>query len=94
MHGKGVYTWPDGRKYEGDYFKDKKHGFGIYTMNEGKQYEGQWKDGKMHGEGLYRKKGKEVKGIWENGKPVKWLNQKDDNNDEFAMSFDGSPQKE
>ena len=24
MHGKGVYTWPDGRKYEGEYNYDKK----------------------------------------------------------------------
>jgi len=24
MHGKGVYTWKDGRKYEGDYVDDKK----------------------------------------------------------------------
>ena len=26
MHGKGVYTWRDGRKYEGEYQFDKKHG--------------------------------------------------------------------
>lgn len=25
MHGKGVYSWPDGRKYTGGYVKDKKH---------------------------------------------------------------------
>jgi hypothetical protein len=25
MHGKGVYVWKDGRKYEGEYFNDKKH---------------------------------------------------------------------
>ena len=25
MHGKGVYTWKDGRRYEGDYYNDKKH---------------------------------------------------------------------
>lgn len=25
MHGYGVYTWKDGRRYEGDYFNDKKH---------------------------------------------------------------------
>ena len=31
MHGKGIYTWSDGRKYQGDYLNDKKHGFGIYT---------------------------------------------------------------
>ena len=25
MHGKGEYTWKDGRKYVGDYYNDKKH---------------------------------------------------------------------
>jgi hypothetical protein len=25
MHGKGIYTWKDGRKYEGEYYEDKKH---------------------------------------------------------------------
>ena len=30
MHGKGTYTWPDGRKYEGQYFEDKKEGEGEY----------------------------------------------------------------
>jgi hypothetical protein len=25
MHGKGKYTWEDGRYYEGDYLNDKKH---------------------------------------------------------------------
>ncbi|MFS8160219.1 MAG: hypothetical protein ACMG6E_08440 [Candidatus Roizmanbacteria bacterium] len=24
MHGKGIFTWPDGRKYEGEYIEDKK----------------------------------------------------------------------
>ena len=28
MHGKGIYIWKDGRKYEGEYVNDKKHGFG------------------------------------------------------------------
>ena len=30
MEGVGVYTWNDGRKYEGEYKDDKKHGYGIY----------------------------------------------------------------
>lgn len=46
MHGNGVYTWKDGRKYEGQYFKDRKHGFGIYTWADGRQYEGQWENGR------------------------------------------------
>jgi hypothetical protein len=30
MHGKGLYTWKDGRMYQGEYLNDKKHGFGEY----------------------------------------------------------------
>lgn len=28
MEGQGVFTWVDGRKYEGEYLDDKKHGYG------------------------------------------------------------------
>ena len=45
-HGHGVYTWPDGRKYEGEYSNDKKHGFGIYIWADGRRYEGNWEHGK------------------------------------------------
>lgn len=31
MEGMGMYTWADGRRYEGEYKDDKKHGFGMYT---------------------------------------------------------------
>ncbi len=31
MEGVGIYTWADGRRYEGEYLDDKKHGFGFYT---------------------------------------------------------------
>ena len=47
MHGKGIYTWKDGRRYEGDYFNDKKHGFGVYAWADGRRYEGEWKKGKQ-----------------------------------------------
>jgi hypothetical protein len=30
MHGKGVFVWPDGRMYDGNYENGKKSGFGIY----------------------------------------------------------------
>lgn len=30
MHGRGKYTWEDGRFYEGEYVEDKKQGYGIY----------------------------------------------------------------
>ena len=31
MNGKGIITWEDGRRYEGEYYNDKKHGYGVYT---------------------------------------------------------------
>ena len=30
MDGKGEFSWPDGRKYFGDYVNDKKQGFGVF----------------------------------------------------------------
>jgi len=30
MHGKGVFTFKDGRKYSGDYVEDKKQGQGTF----------------------------------------------------------------
>jgi len=30
MHGKGIFSWPDGRVYEGDYVDDKKQGSGVF----------------------------------------------------------------
>lgn len=35
MHGKGVFTWPDGRRFEGFYINDKKHGDGLFTWPDG-----------------------------------------------------------
>jgi hypothetical protein len=40
MHGKGKYTWPDGRIYDGDYVNDKKEGEGVYSWSDGRQYSG------------------------------------------------------
>jgi hypothetical protein len=30
MHGKGIFKWYDGRRYEGDYVDDKKEGNGLF----------------------------------------------------------------
>jgi len=46
MHGYGVFTWADGRKYEGEYIDDKKQGHGIFKWPDGRQYDGQWQNGK------------------------------------------------
>jgi len=46
MEGSGVFTWPDGRRYEGEYIDDKKEGHGVFYWPDGRKYEGGWKNGK------------------------------------------------
>ena len=46
MHGKGIFKWPDGRKYNGSYKDDKKHGYGEFFWPDGRFYKGYWVDGK------------------------------------------------
>ena len=36
MEGSGVFTWPDGRKYDGEYIDDKKEGNGIFFWPDGR----------------------------------------------------------
>jgi hypothetical protein len=31
-----VFTWSDGRKYEGEYKDDKKHGYGVFDWPDGR----------------------------------------------------------
>ena len=75
MHGYGVYTWKDGRRYEGQYERDRKHGMGVYMWADGRKYEGMWMNGKQHGEGKYWAKGdqKPRQGRWQEGKRIEWL---------------------
>ena len=75
MKGYGVFTWPDGRKYKGDYVDDKKEGYGIYYWPDGRIYKGMWKNGLQNGEGeiIEPKLNKKRKGLWKNGKKIKWL---------------------
>ena len=46
MHGIGTYTWPNGKKYEGNFFEDKREGHGLITWVGGKIYSGNWEKGK------------------------------------------------
>ena len=45
MHGRGVFTWCDGKIYDGEYVDDKKEGYGVFKWPDGKLYMGMWKDG-------------------------------------------------
>lgn len=75
MHGYGIYTWQDGRRYEGDYDTNKKQGKGTYTYSDGSKYQGEWYEGQQHGIGsiIDVDNAFERKGVWEKGKLKKWL---------------------
>ena len=42
MHGKGVFYYNNGDKYDGCYRDDKRHGKGAFTLADGTKYEGDW----------------------------------------------------
>ena len=93
MHGQGMYTWRDGRKYDGSYLMDKKHGYGVYFWADGRKYEGQWENGKQHGEGRYTSAdGKIRRGVWNEGKRVKWVEEQQAQGD--ARGFSPIPEEE
>ena len=54
MHGRGIFTWSDGRKYEGEYIDDKKEGHGIFTWPDGRQYDGNWQQTSEDDEGRWQ----------------------------------------
>ena len=53
MDGNGIFTWPDGRRYEGEYNNDKKDGYEIFELADGKKYKVQWQNGKQNGEVVF-----------------------------------------
>ena len=67
--------WPDGRKYNGHYVKDKKEGYGDFFWPNGKIYRGNWKNGKQDGEGVFYTPADDNwrRGRWVNGKRVEWI---------------------
>lgn len=84
MNGKGIFYWPDNRKYDGEYKNDKREGYGTFYWEDGRIYKGYWKNGKQSGEGeFYNPKNKEwKKGIWKEGKREKWITDEGQINEE------------
>ena len=56
-HGKGVKTWANGDRYEGEFFEDRIEGFGVYVFGRGpwagERYEGDYLADRRHGYGVY-----------------------------------------
>ena len=68
MHGKGLYKWPDGGEYYGEYVNGIKEGYGIFKWVNGKIYEGQFHDGKPSGIGKLKTTAKEIDVEFKEGK--------------------------
>ena len=67
--GYGIYMFPDGEKYEGQWFQDQQHGKGIYYFMNNNRYDGMWYQDYQHGEGtMYYHNGDLYVGHWVNDK--------------------------
>ena len=42
ISGYGMYTWNDGRVYEGNWVDNQMHGVGTFTWTDGRKYEGSY----------------------------------------------------
>ena len=61
-HGKGMFKYPFGDIYEGEWKHNKMHGKGTLKFFSGLKLEGQWKNSKLFGYGtLFDSDGKECK---------------------------------
>ncbi|USG63187.1 hypothetical protein NBZ79_09385 [Sneathiella marina] len=53
LDGRGIYTWPDGSRYDGMWKNDNWHGMGAtFDANGNKVYEGNWSDNVKSGYGV------------------------------------------
>jgi len=49
----GIYSYPDGSRYIGEFRDNKRSGQGTLTFTNGDKYVGEWSDGKENGHGTY-----------------------------------------
>lgn len=75
MEGRGIETWSDGRRYEGEYKNGKKDGEGTFEWPSGIKYIGSWRNGKQHGTGVLYNTNDDSKrqGEWVEGKRLRWI---------------------
>ena len=70
QNGQGVYRFPDGSEYSGEFRDAKLHGQGTYVYaGRGEKYVGEWRNGVINGRGVYYyRSGNHYEGEWRNGR--------------------------
>ena len=58
----------------------------FFFRNDGRKYKGCWKNGKQHGEGEFLQNANSVwrRGLWSEGKRVRWVNDTKNNHPEIS----------
>ena len=71
-NGQGTFTFPDGRKYVGEWKDGLENGLGTYYWKNDDIYEGNFINGEMNGKGVYTySDGEAVIGEWKDGELIK-----------------------
>jgi len=52
-HGFGIYRWPDGSVFKGNFKNDLRHGNGRFLWSNGESYEGEYQEDHRAGKGSY-----------------------------------------
>ena len=63
MHGKGIYTYQNGDKFNGIFENGKRHGEGVMKYKNNKYVYGYWFEDKLsvkYDEGKWKKKGDDI----------------------------------
>lgn len=68
-NGQGIYNWPSGEKYIGEFKAHKRSGQGTYTFPNGQKYVGEFENDQMNGQGTYtRSNGQQFAGEFKDGR--------------------------
>lgn len=66
--GEGIFAYPDGSKYEGQFLGSKPDGWGTFTYTNGDRYVGTFRAGLKHGKGtFYYADSTQASGEWREG---------------------------
>jgi hypothetical protein len=66
--GRGVFVYPSGAKYTGEFKKSEIHGKGVCVYSDGSRYEGDWANRYPDGKGTKSfKDGSKLTGTWKKG---------------------------